>query len=186
MPEKKESWLFPPRQVILISTTDSKNNYNVAPHTEFIKLYDDTHFIIAVEDKHDTYKNIIETKEFVIGLPPITIAKAISISAKPFEKGTSEFEKAKLTPTKSDKSKAPLIKECLINYECELEKELGKVGTEAMIVGKIIKIHYDPKMITTETETRLNTNAAMHVSKGRVFTTINGKTIDTEINFLEK
>lgn len=183
MPEAKESWLFPPRQVILISTTDMKGNYNVAPHAEFIKLYDDLHFIIAIEDFHDTYANILETGEFVIGLPPINIAKAISITGKPFQKGVSEFEKANLTPLKADKVNAPLIKECIINYECKFEKELGKIGTEAIIVGKVIETHADKTLLTNEMETRLNTKAALHVSKGRIFTTINKETIDTEIDY---
>jgi len=183
MEENKAFWLFPPRLVVLVSTTDTKGNYNVAPHSEFINLYGNEHLLIASAKNHDTYSNIEEIGEFVIGIPPISIAKAISIAGKPFPKGVSEFEKTGLTPIPSTKIKAPLIKECIVNFECKLEKKIEDVGYGSLFIGKILTTHYNQENITDEMNTRLNTKATLHVYKGRVYTTTNKETIDTEIDF---
>ncbi len=185
MEDNKAFWLFPPRFVVLVSTIDSKGNKNLAPHSEFINLYGNKHLLLAVDKSHDTHTNIEETREFVLGLPPISIAKAISISGKSFPKGVSEFEKANLTPTKASKVKAPLIKECLANFECKLERKIENVGDGSLFIGKVIASHYNPKDVTDEISTRLNSRAALHVYKGKVYTTINKETVDTQINYKE-
>ncbi|MCX6803455.1 MAG: flavin reductase family protein [Candidatus Diapherotrites archaeon] len=182
MEVNKAFWLFPPRLVVLVSTTDKLGNYNVAPHSEFINLYGDKHLLISVSKDHDTYANIEETREFVIGIPPISIAKAISIAGKSFPKGVSEFEKASLTPLKADKVKAPLIKECIANFECELEKRIADVGETSLFLGRIVATHYNEKEVTDEISTRMNTKAILSVSKGKIFTTINKETVDTKIS----
>lgn len=179
---EKAFWLLPPRPVVLVSTVDRKGNQNVAPHCEFIKLYEGP-LLLAVEKTHDTYKNIQETGEFVVSIPTINLAKKISITGKPFPKGVSEFEKAGLTPLKARKVKAPLVKECCANFECKLIRELGNVSTEKIMLGKIVCAHYE-SVKSSEAKTRLSTKAALHVHKGRVYTTINKETIDTKVDYL--
>ena len=178
----KAFWLFPPRPVVLISTIDSLGNQNVAPHAEFIKLYTDQ-VLVAIEKDHDTYKNILETKEFVVGIPPISIARAVSISAKPFPRGDSEFVHAGLTLVPAKNVKASLIKECIANFECKLNKEMGTIGTEALIVGDVVEVSFDETKNIDEISSRLSSEALLHISKGRVFTTIKGKQVDTGIDF---
>lgn len=184
MDSTKAFWLFPPRLVVLISTIDKEGNENVAPHSEFINLYGNKHFLVAIDKNHDTYKNIKETKEFVVGLPTIKIARAISISGKSFPKGISEFKEANLTPIKAKKVCAPLIKECAANFECKLSKEFTTPEEENLILGEIIHLSYDEKFIKeNEEETRLNSPIAMHIYKGRVFTTSKGEIVDTGIDY---
>jgi flavin reductase (DIM6/NTAB) family NADH-FMN oxidoreductase RutF len=185
MEENKAFWLFPPRFVVLVSTTDKKGNYNLAPHSEFVNLYGNTHLIVAVAKDHDTHSNIEETGEFVIGLPPISIAKSIAIAGKSFPKGVSEFEKANLTPLKAAKVSAPLIKECIANFECKLERKIENVGDGSLFIGKVVATHYNEKDVTDEITTRLNSNAALHVHKGRVYTTIKKETVDTKVDYKE-
>lgn len=175
-------WLLPPRVVVLVSTVDKNGNANLAPHSEFTKLYTDQ-FLIAVERSHDTYKNIKETKEFVVALPTIEIAKETAITGKPFPKGVSEFGKSGLTPIKAINVKAPLVKECIANFECRLWKELGSCKNEAILIADIVAIHYDKKLVSTQAKTRLSTKVLLNVEKGRIYTTIGGKTIDTKIDY---
>ncbi|MBU0635696.1 flavin reductase family protein [Candidatus Micrarchaeota archaeon] len=179
---EKAFWLFPPRLVVLISTVDKKGNENLAPHSAVIKLYNNQ-FLIGAEKEHDTYRNIIETKEFVLALPTIDLASKIAITAKPFPKGVSEFKEAKLTPLKAQKVTAPLVKECIVNFECKLAKELGTVNGEALLLGSVLTAHYNEKNVTTEVQTRLSSNVVLHVSKGQVYTTIDGKIVDTKTDY---
>ncbi len=175
-------WLFPPRVVVLVSTVDKEGNVNVAPFSEVVKLYTDQ-FLLCIEKSHDTYKNIKETKEFVVAIPTIEIAEKTAITGKPFPKGISEFEKSGLTPVKAAKIRASLVKECIANFECKICKELGTIGNEGIIVGDIVAIHYDKKDVSTQAKTRLSTKALLNVEKGRIYTTINGETVDTKIDY---
>ena len=177
--------LFPPRVVILISTIDKEGNKNVAPHCEFVNLYEEDKFLIGIDKKHDTCKNILETGEFVVALPPIGIAKEITLCGKPYEQGVSEFVKTGLTPVKANKVKAPLVKECVANFECELFKEIDTGGDGLLIIAKVVDVTYDKTLVSDELTTRMNGSIALHASKGRVYTTIKGETVDTKIDFKE-
>jgi len=175
-------WLLPPRVVVLVSTIDGKGKENLAPHSEFVKLYTDQ-FLLCIEKSHDTYKNIKETGEFVVAFPTIEIARETAITGKPFPKGVSEFEKAGLTPIKAKKVKASLVKECMANFECSLSKELGTIGTEAILVGDILETHYDKERVLSEAKTRLSSKLLLNVEKGRIYTTIGGKPVDTKVDY---
>jgi len=179
---EKACWLLPPRAVVLVSTVDSKGNENLAPHSEFVKLYTDQ-FLLCIEKSHDTYKNIKETGEFVVALPTIEIARETAITGKPFPKGISEFDKANLTPIKAKKVKAPLVKECMANFECRLHNELGTVGSEAILIGNIVETHYDKEKVSSEAKTRLSSKLLLNVEKGRIYTTISGKPVDTKVDY---
>jgi flavin reductase (DIM6/NTAB) family NADH-FMN oxidoreductase RutF len=177
--------LFPPRVVVLISTVDKDGNENVAPHCEFVKMYEENRFLVAIEKTHDTYKNIKETNEFVVALPPIGIAESISICGGSYDRGVSEFEKSNLTPIKGEKVSAPLVKECLSNFECKLFKEIDYGGKCNLIIGEVIASHCSKTNLSDEKTMRLDGEVALHVSKGRVYTTITGNTIDTKIDYKE-
>ena len=181
---EKACWLLPPRIVVLVSTVDSKGNENLAPHSEFVKLYTGQ-FLLCIEKSHNTYENIKETGEFVVAFPSIEIAKETATAGKPFAKGVSEFEKAGLTPIKAKQIKAPLVKECLANFECRLHKEIGTVGTEAILIGDIVETHCDKDKDSTEAKTRLSSKMLLNVEKGRIYSTTNGKPVDTEVNYKE-
>jgi flavin reductase (DIM6/NTAB) family NADH-FMN oxidoreductase RutF len=175
--------LFPPRLAVLVSTVDKDGNENVAPHSEFVNLYEGNRFLVGIDKRHDTYKNILETGEFVVALPTIDLAKAISICGQTIPRGESEFKAANLTPVKANKVCAPLVKECIVNFECEVFKEFETSGNGSIIIGDIVDITYNKDDVSDEISTRMNNKVALHVSKGRVFTVASGETVDTKIDF---
>ena len=176
--------LFPPRIVVLVSTIDKEGVENVAPHAEFVNLYVDDLMMIIVDDTHDTYKNIMQTKEFVIGLPTLKIAKEVAITGKSFSKEIYEFKESNLTPLKAQKVRAPLIKECMANFECILESHYLDKNCRGIIIGKIIAFNYDKKLIKESAiKTRLESNALLHISKGKIYTNMNKEIVDVGFNY---
>jgi len=166
----------------MVSTRGKDGSMNSAPYCEFSKLYGNF-MTIGMDKKRDSLKNLRETKECVISLIPIGIADKISISGKPYPYGISEFEKAGLTPIEAEKVKAPMIDEAIVNYECVLHGIFEDVGDSVVVIVKIIRAHFDDKLINEdEMKTRMGSDAAYHVTKGRVFCTIKGKTVDTGID----
>lgn len=178
---KEALWLFPPRSVILLSTVDAQGRQNLAPYSEFIKTHNDE-FVIALNNERHSLKNIRETGEFVVSIPTLEIAEKTAISAKPFPEGVSEFEKAGLTPEKAGKVKPALVKECIANFECKLEKEFRLNENAVLIVGKIEAFHYAQDLAPEELKARLESNALMHVAKGRVYCNAKGETKDTGVD----
>jgi len=182
---KEALWLFPPRCTILVSTVDSQGRKNLAPYSEFIKTYNDE-FVIAMANERHSLKNIRETNEFVAALPTISLAEKISMTGKPFPEGVSEFEKAGLTPLKAEKVRPALVKECIANFECRLLKEFTLNENAVLVVGSILAAHYDEKSVKGELEARTSSNAALYVGRGNassIYTTMNGKPVDTGIDF---
>jgi flavin reductase (DIM6/NTAB) family NADH-FMN oxidoreductase RutF len=174
--------ILPPRLTVMVSTRGKDESINTAPYCEFSKLYGNF-MVIGMDKKRDSLKNLRETKECVVSLLPISLAEKISIAGKPYPYGVSEFEKAGLTAEKASKVKAQMIKEAIVNFECVLHDIMENVGESVVVVVKIVDAHFDEKQLKEdEAETRTSSKAAFHVSKGRVFWSMDGKTIDTGID----
>lgn len=150
LPLSKAYKLLAPRPVWLVTTTDSKGRINAAPFSFVTPLEFDPPLLgFACDPEHDTYKNITETKEFVVNIPHATLAKQILICGKNFARGVNELEKAGLTWRKSEKVKPPLVNECLIAVECKL-REIKEDKDNCFIIGEAVAIHYDKNVFDGE------------------------------------
>ena len=94
--------IIPPPPVVLVSTLygDVKN---VAPYGMNMPI--SSHpplYAIGVRDTRDTYKNILETEEFVAAVPGPELVDEINTTARSFPREVSEFEQAGLTPLESE------------------------------------------------------------------------------------
>ncbi|MFQ6087192.1 MAG: flavin reductase family protein [Candidatus Bathyarchaeia archaeon] len=113
--------LFGFSPVTLITTVGKDGSVNAAPHSRStVADYNPPQILVSVNTKHDTYRNIIETKEFVINIPGVDLLRQIWIAQKHFPYGTSELEQAKLTAFPAEKVSPPRIKECKAFIECRV------------------------------------------------------------------
>ena len=153
---------IPPPPVVLVSTI-YKDVKNVAPYGMNTPVsFNPPLYAIAASGKRDTCKNIIETKEFVVGVPGPELVKAINIAGESFPRDVSEFEKAGLTPVKSSVVKPSRIKECQSNFECKLEW-VKEAGDHYLIVGKVVAAWIEDRLFTEELS-RLVIDPVYHVS----------------------
>jgi len=138
----------PAPYMVLVSTIDKNSRKNVAPFGWFTGCSAEPPMLtvsIWKKNKH-TYKNIKETREFVVGIPTPAIAKQVlACGAKDTDK---EF-KVGLTPIDSEKVKAPSIKECQSNLECKFVKET-EVGDHRLVVGEIINARVSPEIFAKD------------------------------------
>ncbi len=134
-----------PRPVILVSTISPKGFSNAAPFSFCMPISIDPPLIAFASDPdHDTVKNVLRTKEFVVNIPGKKILKKLWICRKHFPYGVSEIEKAKLTEERSAKVKPPRIKECLAHFECKLFKQ-EESGDHLLIIGRILDASIDDR-----------------------------------------
>jgi flavin reductase (DIM6/NTAB) family NADH-FMN oxidoreductase RutF len=139
MPKDRLTDPKPPGPTILVSTINKNGLRNLAPMGMFMSVSIDPPMLaVGLQPTIDTYKNISETKEFVIGIPGRDIASKVW---KCKDKIEDEFTHSGLTAIPSLKVKPPSIKECQVNFECKLvwEKESGDhTGDHIVVVGEVI------------------------------------------------
>ena len=154
--------IIPPPPVVLVSTLygDVKN---IAPFGMNMPVsFNPPLFAIGMRAAGDTYKNVIETEEFVIAIPGPDLVEAIDIAAKSFPREVSEFEKTGLTPLKSEIVKPFRVKECQSNLECVLEW-VKQAGDHYLVVGRIVVASIEDKIYTKDLSRSL-INPVYHVS----------------------
>jgi flavin reductase (DIM6/NTAB) family NADH-FMN oxidoreductase RutF len=135
--------LLYPRVVCLITTVDAKGAINAAPADWVMPVdYNPPLVSMIIDESHDTWKNIAETKEFVINVLPASLEKQMLVCAKGWPHGVNELEKAKLKWTNASKVKPPLVTACPSQLECRLHEVIEKYD---MIIGEVVAAHAQGK-----------------------------------------
>ncbi|HZX09768.1 MAG TPA: flavin reductase family protein [Acidobacteriota bacterium] len=128
--------IIAPPPVVLVSTLFGKVK-NVAPYGMVMPVSNDPPLLaLGIRKTRDTFKNIMDSKEFVVAYPSPELVEQIDQSAQNFPRNISEFEKTGLTPIQSTQVKPFRIKECQVNLECQLEWH-KPAGDHHVVVGQV-------------------------------------------------
>jgi flavin reductase (DIM6/NTAB) family NADH-FMN oxidoreductase RutF len=123
--------------VTLITTVCKDGSTNAAPHSwSTVADYNPPQILISVNTRHDTYKNIVETKEFVMNIPGADLIREIWVAQKHFPYGTSELEQARLTAFPAEKVRPSRIMECKAYIECRVTWT-KIIGSSCLVLGRI-------------------------------------------------
>ena len=134
------------KPTVIITTVGKDGSTNAAPFSRFsIVDYNPPRALFSTRMKRDTYKNILETGEFVLNYPSIHLLRQIWITSKHFPYGVSELEKANLTAVSSEKVKPPRIQECRAHVECKV-LWTKPIGSSCLVLGDIVSISADRRM----------------------------------------
>lgn len=87
---------------------------------------------------------IRKTKEFVVALPGPD--HVLNMDYCGFISGVDcdKFHAAGLTPLPGEKVGAPIIRECPVNLECELQ-DVVPLGSHDLFLGRVLKTHIDDR-----------------------------------------
>lgn len=128
---------FIPVPVYLISTISKNNLFNIAPYGMIMPVsYKPLIISIGSAKNRDTYRNIVDTNEFVLNVPNTDLLRKVNKTADPIPPEKDEFTHAELTPIESKIVKAPRIKECNAHLECRTiwTKEISKGAENRVII----------------------------------------------------
>lgn len=160
--------LIPPPPVVLVSTLHGDVK-NVAPFGMNMPIsFNPPLYAIGVGTTRDTYQNILDAEEFVVAVPGPELAEQIDIAATSFPRDVSEFEKAGLTPVKSEIVRPFGVKECQSNLECKLEW-VKQAGDHYIVVGRVVAASIDDDICKGE-PSRLALNPIYNVMTGKYAT----------------
>jgi flavin reductase (DIM6/NTAB) family NADH-FMN oxidoreductase RutF len=105
--------------VVLVTTYDGGKN-NVMTISWTMVLDFTPTFAITTGEWNYSFAALRKTKECVISIPTVDMLNKVIEIGTCSGADTDKFEKFKLTPVKGREVKAPLIKECLANIECNV------------------------------------------------------------------
>lgn len=150
-----------PRPIAWVSTVDRNGVPNVAPFSYFMgvcckpmtllfcPVYGD-----AERPKKDTLLNIEEVPEFVVNVAQGKTIEAVNLSAAPFPRDDSEFERARLTPAPSTAIRPPRVLEASVAFECRL-REIVEVndgpGGGWVVLGTVVRVHVEDDLVDAGT-----------------------------------
>jgi flavin reductase (DIM6/NTAB) family NADH-FMN oxidoreductase RutF len=155
--------ILAPRPVILVSTANPKGVSNAAPFSFVMPVSVEPPLIAFASDpEHDTVKNILKTKDFVVNLPSAEILKKLWICRTSFPYGVSEIKEAGLIEEKSSRVKPPRIKECFAHFECRLHKQM-ETGDHLLIVGEVLEATIDDRFYKNGKFQISSAHALMHI-----------------------
>lgn len=162
----KVSWrpgtLMAPLPPVLVSCgTMEKPNVMTAAWTGVL-CSDPTLVYVSLRPSRYSHEIISQTKEFVINLPTVALAKQVDICGVKSGRTVNKFESADLTAAPCTKIAAPQVAESPISLECRvLEiKHLGtdmQPATHDMFLAEVLSVNVD--------EQYLDENNALHLEK---------------------
>ena len=99
---------------------------------------------VSITDKRYSYSIIKAQKDFVINIPNISQTPEAhyigTVSTRDFP---DKIQRTGFTLEASKVVKAPRIKECLVNLECELI-EIKTTGDHDLFIGEVVNLEIDP------------------------------------------
>jgi len=126
-------WLLHPRPVVLVSTKG-----NVAPFSFAMPVSIEPPMLaFACCTGHDTYRNIVKGKEFVVNVMPPELSKEVLVCGRESAPDVNGFILAGLTEIDSSVVSVPSVEEALASIECRLAwKKMA--GEGCIFVGRVV------------------------------------------------
>lgn len=153
--------LIPPSPVVLVSTLSKEGIPNLAPFGMFMPVSSNPPLMaLGIAETRDTFRNIMDTKEFVVAVPDPQLCQKIEDAGTRFPPQVNEFEEVGFTPAKSSVIRASRVAECQSNLECTLEWH-KQAGDHWVVVGRVVAADINEGLYQ-KGKTRLNLNPVYH------------------------
>jgi flavin reductase (DIM6/NTAB) family NADH-FMN oxidoreductase RutF len=150
-----------PRPVAWVLSENEDNSLNLAPFSYFSAVSSDPPLImLSVGNKapnvpKDTRLNIIEREKFVVHIAHREQASAVTASAASFAKNESEVNNLGLATSDFDGFSLPRLSDCYVAYACEKYRVENITSSQAMILGKVVKVYVNDQVIASNEQNRL-------------------------------
>lgn len=146
-----------PRPIAWVSSMDRAGQLNLAPFSYFTAVCPSPMTLVFCPgihphtgEKKDTWRNIEETREFVVNITNEETAERMNLSATVLPYGESEFVWADVTPAPSETIAVPRVAEAPIAFECRLQQIVvvsENVGGGAAVFGEVQAIHVRDELL---------------------------------------
>ena len=169
----KKSWnpgtmLFPVPPVMVTCGTMEKPNVLTIAWTGVINSEPPMTYI-SVRPGRFSHPIISETKEFVINLVNLPLAKACDFCGIKSGRSTDKFKEMNLALEPCEKVKAPQLKDAPVSLECKVT-EVRHFATHDMFVAEIVGVNVDDKYIEEDGRLAVEKAGLVAFAHGRYYT----------------
>lgn len=123
---------------------------------------------ISVRPERYSYNLLKECKEFVINLPPASLAKSVDFCGVRSGKDINKFEYCSLTPERGNTVSVPSIAECPISIECKITDSVP-LGSHEMFVADICAVKVSPDVVNEQGKLEISKCDLMAYAHGTYF-----------------
>jgi flavin reductase (DIM6/NTAB) family NADH-FMN oxidoreductase RutF len=75
-------------------------------------------FVVLVRPSRHTYSRLEQVSDFTVNVPPPGLAEAVSHCGTVSGRDHDKFQEMHLTPVPAREVRSPIIRECVVHYEC--------------------------------------------------------------------
>ena len=143
-PTSKVYTLLEPGPVVMISTALKGRNNIMTMSWHTMIDFNPPLVGCVISDRNYSFNILKKTKECVLNIPTLEIAKKAVACGNVSGAKTDKFAAFGLTPRKASLVKAPLIDECYASLECELV-DAHMAGKYNLFVLKVVKAWVSPE-----------------------------------------
>ena len=112
--------LLEPGPVVLLTTARQGRANVMAMSWHTMMDFEPPLIGCVVSDRNFTFNTLKSTKECVINIPTVELAKKVVACGNTSGRNLDKFKAFRLTPTPASRVHAPLIKECYASLECQV------------------------------------------------------------------
>lgn len=132
-----------PAPAAMISVADAEGNTNIITAAWTGNICSDPPMAyVSIRPERFSYHMVEDTGCFVINLTTKKLARATDYCGVRSGRNEDECKTAGLRREPAGFVKAPLIKECPVNIECQVAGQI-ELGSHTMFIGKVLAVHVD-------------------------------------------
>ena len=144
LPLSKVYALIEPGPVVLLTTAASGESNVMAMSWHSMLEFEPPLIGCVVSNRNHSYGLLKKSRECVINIPTVDIAKKVVGCGNTTGARTDKFKKFDLTPSPAALVHAPLIDECYASLECRIA-DTSMVSKYGFFVLEVLKAWVDPK-----------------------------------------
>ncbi|MGD0795751.1 MAG: flavin reductase family protein [Dehalococcoidales bacterium] len=141
-----QTWLYPEPTVLVGANVDGRPNF-MAVAWAGIACGNPPCISVALRHARHTLKGVRQNMTFSVNIPSTDLVKETDYCGLVSGAKTDKVRDCKFEVFYGQLESAPLIEQCPINMECEVQHILN-LGSHALVVGSIIETHISEDCLT--------------------------------------
>ncbi len=135
--ETEQFWKRPERVVLAVSLKPDGSGNIISLGWKMRTSFKPPMFAISVGKTRYSHELILENREFVLAIPCESVAKDVLYCGTHSGRSVDKFAHTRFTPLESSIVRAPLIEECIANFECRVAGSMD-TGDHTIFAGEVV------------------------------------------------
>jgi flavin reductase (DIM6/NTAB) family NADH-FMN oxidoreductase RutF len=141
-----QTWLYVEPTTLVGANVDGKPNF-MAVAWAGIACGEPPMISVAIRHPRHTLKGIRQNMSFSVNIPSVNLVKETDYCGMVSGRDTDKVKDCKFKVFYGSLKTAPLIEQCPVNLECEVQHILN-LGSHSLVVGKIVETHVTDDCLT--------------------------------------